>query len=163
MSSVRKLNKKEKYLIIDLCCKGYSRTSIAKKLKMKNLTLEKICQQENISLPKKGSHFNIRENTKGILKCKNKNIIFNNAYELYLLLKINRIQSIIDICKHEENNVTIYFLIWFKVKDDIKCKMIENLPKIKPTINMIQYEVEKGNIYFINKYLNNKFNISYII
>lgn len=150
MQKKRILEKKDKAKIIDLSARGFSRTSISKIMHIKNTTLEKICIENDIQLPSKGSFTYIKNNVSGIVFTKKKNIYFNNLSQLYVLLMTNNIENIISITPYENT---------YKVIENDQIKICSIDIEKKATNEMIKNAVEKKIIKFMNPYYNKKFGI----
>jgi len=147
----RVLSKQEKSMLVDLIINGYSRTAIAKKMKIKNLTLEKICQENNIDLNHKYCSAFIKYDTSGIVTIKNRNIYFSNLSQLYLLLMFSKCSDITNIMPYDNTYKIIK-------NNNIQICPIDN--NIKATNEMIKNAVEKRIIKFMNPYYNHKFGIN---
>src|ERR1035437_9322647 len=93
----RTLTETDRAHLNSLIVQGYSRTQIAKKLKTKNKTLEKLCLENDIPLLKKGNKTFIKDNTDGILVVKGTNLYFKNSSQLYFLLN----------CEFDQNTCSV--------------------------------------------------------
>ncbi len=148
------LTKEEKSILIDLICKNYPRTSIAKKLKIQNSTLERICNDENIQLPKKYiSTFSRKENIEGCLKINNSYGYFSDLPSLYALLFISKqYENVIFLEKQHK----IY-----SFSSNEKKYIFEINENKELTSEMIKNAVEQKKIKFMDSYMNKKWNINY--
>ncbi len=150
MQKKRILSKEDKSKIIDLSARGFSRTYISKVMHMKKITLEKLCNENNIQLPCRGSFAYIKFNTSGILCIKKKNIYFNNLSQLYVLLRIEHIADEMSIIPYENT---------YKIIENNKITICTIDINKKATNEMIKNAVEKKIIKFMNPYYNKKFGI----
>lgn len=146
-----KLSKKEKSIIIDLIINGYARTEIAKKINIKNVTLERLCKENNIELTSKYHSAFIKYNTDGFININNKKVYFSNISQLYLLLILEQTSRVENITPYEDSYKTI------KHGEII----IHSIDKNKKATNlMIKSAVNKKIIRFMNPYYNKKFGVN---
>jgi len=150
MPKKRKITKEDKAKIIDLSARGFSRTSIAKIMHMKNVTLEKLCKENDIKLPQKGSFTYIKYNANGVALIKKRNTYFNNLSQLYLLLMLNHRHGVTNITPYEDT---------YKAIENGEIKIYPLDRNQKATNEMIKNAVDQGMIRFMNPYYNNKFGV----
>jgi len=144
------LSKKEKAIIIDLILKGYPRTTIAKKTNMKNITLERLCKENNINLNPKYCSVHIKYNTSGIVIISNKNIYFSNLNQLYLLLILEQCPNVHNITAYDET---------YKIIKNNKIEICFIDKNKIATNTMIRKAIKKKIIRFMSSYYNKKFGV----
>jgi len=154
----RQLTKKEKAKIIDLSFKGYPRTKIAKELKIKNTTLETLCEENNINLNKKGIRVRTKESISGVTVVKGNKLYFKNSKQLYFLLKWEAASNITKVSQYDDNSFKIESFINFP---EFEIKIDSMNEEVFATNEMIRNAVEQKKIKFMDSYMNKKWNINY--
>jgi hypothetical protein len=150
----RQLSEKDKAALTDLTVRGYARSKIAKCLKTKIDTLEKLCEENSIPLPKKGAGTFIKDSVDGVFVVKGRKIYFRNSSELYYLLS----------CESDPRVKTIEeFQDTFKAVLQDDGIIIPSIAYQKVTFKMVENTVEQHKIKFFDAYYNSKFKINYTL
>lgn len=152
MAFKRKLSNAEKSKIIDLCAQRFPRTVIAKKMGMKNATLERLCEEESIPLTSKGHHAYTKFNASGIYLAKGRNLHFRNLNELHELIKLDLDPMVHKIDQYGDT---------FKVTRSGEIRVGLDDKSSLATNEMIEHAVSLKKIKFISEYLNRKFGANY--
>ena len=155
MRNKRRPTQDEMCIITGMIAKGFSRTAIAKRIGMKNKTLERICEDWGIPMnaPMARALTN-KTNISGEVTTKHGIINFHNLYELYCLLKWHGDDKVESVQPETS-------LGKFRVKRrGCESKTITVIPNplAVATIQMIDNHARTGRIHFYSKYFNRKFN-----
>jgi len=154
----RQLTKEEKAKIIDMSLKGYPRTKIARELKMKNTTLEQLCEENDINLNKKGTRAHTKDNISGVAVIKGDKLYFKNSKQLYFLLKWEAAMNITKVSQYDDNSFKIESFLNFP---EFEIKIDSMNEEAFATNAMIKNAVEQKKIKFMDSYMNKKWNIDY--
>jgi hypothetical protein len=171
MRKKKKITPKERSLILHYLASGYPRTRVAKQLKMKISTLERVCEEEKIPLtPKYKRIFVTNKNYSGRVKTKYGVFNFSCENELFSLIffEKNPVIKNIVLCSgfsfrvlYENENFTDIGFDDNKINDSVEnAKWFSEKSKFL-TIDMIKNLVESKRIRFHQDYFNKKFGIDY--
>lgn len=148
----RKITDEERALLTDMLARNLPASSIAKRLKMKNSTLQRVCEAEGLPTAKRHVHPYIKTGVSGFFVFGEDRIPFTNLHELFVVMKYSTMPGVRKI-EVKTNCVKVH------MQGNEMHVIDPTLSTDKPTIEMIAAFAGRGQLVFASDYFNKRFNI----